>query len=75
MKREEKLSDVLNKELELLSQETAKNALTTDIKKVAFAENVKNDVGKTIISQIDNPDRHNPKKLSFWVKFKKALGC
>lgn len=75
MKRREILSEELKSEIDLLSQEMAKNVILTDLKKAAFAENVKKDMGKTIKGQINNPDRHNPKKLSFWEKFKKALGC
>ena len=71
----ENLSEVLKREMDSLLQEKTKGSLSTQIKKTAFIEDIKNDVGKTIKNEINNPNRHNPKKLSFWTKFKKAIGC
>jgi hypothetical protein len=67
--------DIVEAELELLSQDKLKNQLTTDIKKTAFVEEIKNNIGKDLKNTINNPNRHNPKKLSLWEKIKKALGC
>ena len=71
----EKASDVLMREMERLEQEKLQNKLTTDVKKTAFAEEIKTELGKGIKEKIINSDRHNPKKRTFWDKLKKALGC
>jgi hypothetical protein len=71
----EKISEILNREMDLLSQEKIQTNLAIDMKKKVFADNIKNNLGKNIKQKIDNPDRHNPKNLSFWEKFKKAIGC
>jgi trans-2-enoyl-CoA reductase len=75
MKRVKNIPNELNEELDLLEKEIKQNALTTNIKKIAFIEDMKQDFGKQIVEQIHNPNRHNPKKQTFWQKLKKALGC
>lgn len=69
------MNDILKRELELLGDEMKKNNFSTDVKKSAFAEEVKTDLGINIKTKITNPDRHNPKKMSWWNKFKKSIGC
>jgi len=71
----ENLSDILKHEMDLFIQEKEKDTTSNDIKKMAFAEEIKSDFGKNIKDSINNPDRHNPKKMSFWEKLKKSLGC
>jgi len=72
---EEKISDVLKREMDILDSEKKSIQVSTDVKKTAFAMDVKQDIGKFIKTKINNPDRHNPKKLTFWAKLKKAIGC
>ncbi len=69
------MDKILQRELELLNQEKTKNNFSTDVKKAAFIEELKTEIGPTIKDKITNPDRHNPKKMSLWAKFKKAIGC
>ena len=64
----------LLEELKLLEDENKKNLLTTDMKKLAFIEELKTGIGPQIKETINNPDRHNPKKMSLWDKFKKSIG-
>lgn len=71
----ENLSDVLKREMDILSQEKEKDSVSNNIKKMAFAEEIKSEFGKKIKDSINNPDRHNHKKMSFWKKLKKSLGC
>lgn len=72
MKEKEIIDDIV-REKSLLSKEVETNKIIVDLKKAEFADTIKHGVGEEIKKQIDNPDRHNPKKMSFWEKLKKAL--
>ena len=69
------ITEELKSELDLLGREKENGSLNVDLKKKAFAEELKSEVGAILKNDISNPDRHNPKSLSFWAKFKKAIGC
>jgi hypothetical protein len=69
------MNDILKREFDLLNQERVTGKFSIDTKKDAFAEDLKAGLGKIIKEKISNTDRHKPKKLSFWGRFKKALGC
>lgn len=68
------MNKILQRELELLDQEKVKDNFSTNTKKAAFVEELKTGLGPNIKEKIVNPDRHNPKKMSLWDKFKKAIG-
>lgn len=70
-----KLTNELKSELELLDKERLINSKISENKKISFIEEIKSGSGKEIIEKINNPNRHNPKKMSIFGKIMKALGC
>ena len=71
----ENIKTVLSDELKSLEIDLKKDQLITNNKKAIFIEDLKENVGGIMIENINNPNRHNPKKMSFWSKLMKAIGC
>lgn len=64
----------LNKEFESLDQERRRASMMCDYKKSEFAKTIKSEIGSDIKKDIQNPDRHNPKKQGFWKRLFKSIG-
>ena len=64
----------LGNELSKLLNERKSTTYSLDVKKRAMADEIKHNMGETIKEQLDDPDRNKPPKITWWTRFKIALG-
>jgi len=73
MKKVNITTTFIEQELEGLAKDKLAADVTNNIKKAAFAEDIKNKIGNDLKTDINNPNRHNPRKQTFWSKLRKTL--